>query len=132
MAEGKDYCHECDQHQGAEAISGYMYRKTKDKSRIKKYFYKIIGTEMYSYKNEEAKTHKTMHSMMGVYISEEDSESMSDSAGKSLTLYPIKLVFPHKYRMYYFLEKEERAEWLAALRGAAGYRAVADFYDVSK
>ena len=113
-------------------MNGYMYRKTKDKSRIKKYYYKVIGTEMYSFKNEESKTHKTMHSMLGVYISEEESEKMSDSSGKSLTLYPIKLVFPHKYRMYYFLESKEREEWVNALRNAAGYRAVSDYYDISK
>lgn len=132
LEDGKEYCFECEENLGQEAISGYMYRKTKDKSRIKKYYYKVIGTEMYSYKNEESKAHKTMHSMLGVYISEEDSEKMSDSSGKSLTLYPIKLVFPHKYRMYYFLENEEREEWVKALRVAAGYRAVSDYYDVSK
>eukprot|EP00344_Euplotes_crassus_P003383 CAMPEP_0196995726 /NCGR_PEP_ID=MMETSP1380-20130617/1792_1 /TAXON_ID=5936 /ORGANISM="Euplotes crassus, Strain CT5" /LENGTH=706 /DNA_ID=CAMNT_0042411491 /DNA_START=310 /DNA_END=2430 /DNA_ORIENTATION=- len=113
-------------------MSGYMYRKTKDKSRIKKYFYKIIGTEMYSYKNEESKTHKTMHSMLGVYISEEKDEKMSDGSGKNLTLYPIKLVFPQKYRLYYFLNDDERNDWIKALRAAAGYRSVADYYDVSK
>lgn len=109
-----------------------MYRKTKDKSRIKKYWYKIFGTEIYSYKNEESKTHKTMHSMGGVYISEAPSEKMTDANGKTITLYPIKLVFPHKYRMYYFLEKEEKNQWVHALREAAGYRAVSDFYDMSK
>jgi len=109
-----------------------MYRKTKDKSRIKKYWYSIVGTEMYSYKNEESKNHKTMHSMTGVYISEEEPEKMADSTGKSLVLYPIKLVFPHKYRMYYFMEKDERTKWVAALRDAAGYRSILDFYDVSK
>lgn len=132
LEEGKDYCFECEENQGHEAISGYMYRKTKDKSRIKRYFYKIIGTEMYSFKNEESKTHKTMHSMLGVYISEEPSEKMSDSNGKNLDLYPIKLVFPHKYRMYYFLNEEEKNDWVKALRGAAGYRSVSDYYDVSK
>ena len=132
LEEGQEYCFECEENQGTEAISGYMYRKTKDKSRIKKYYYKVIATEMYSFKNEESKSHKTMHSMLGVYISEEPSEKMSDSNGKSLTLYPIKLVFPHKYRMYYFLESDEREEWIKALRVAAGYRSVADYYDVSK
>lgn len=132
LEEGKDYCHECEAHHGKESISGYMYRKTKDKSRIKKYYYKIVGTEMYSYKNEEAKQHKTMHSMLGIYIAEEASEKMADAGGKSLTLYPIKLVFPHKYRMYYFLEKEERTQWIVSLREAAGYRSVSDFYNVSK
>jgi hypothetical protein len=103
-------------------MKGYMYRKTKDKSKIKKYWYTIVGHEMYSYKNEESKTHKTMHSMTGVYIAEEPSEKMSDSSGKSLTLYPIKLIFPHKYRMYYFMEKENRNNWVQSLREAAGYR----------
>jgi Ca2+-binding EF-hand superfamily protein len=132
VEEGKDYCPDCLDNSTKESINGYMYRKTKDKSRIKKYFYRVIGHEMYSYKNEETKSHKTMHSMLGVYITEEPSEKMADSAGKSLSLYPIKLVFPHKYRMYYFLEKEERSEWVKALRDAAGYRSVGDFYDVSK
>lgn len=113
-------------------MKGYMYRKTKDKTRIKKYWYTIVGTEMYSFKNEESKDHKTMHSMGGVYISEEPSEKMNDSSGKGLTLYPIKLVFPHKYRMYYFMEKSERTEWVSALREAAGYRSVADYYNTSK
>lgn len=132
VVEGKDYCEECLDNSTKESITGYMYRKTKDKSRIKKYFYRVIGHEMYSYKNEESKTHKTMHSMVGVYITAEPSEKMSDSSGKSLSLYPIKLVFPYKYRMYYFLDKEERSNWVKALREAAGYRSVADFYDVSK
>lgn len=111
---------------------GYMYRKTKDKSRIKKYWYAIIGHEMYSYKAEDSKTHKTMHSMTGVYITEEPIEEMKDSSGKSLSLYPIKLVFPHKYRMYYFMDKTERTEWIDALQEAAGYRSILDYYDVSK
>lgn len=132
LEEGQEYCSECNENKGQVAISGYMYRKTKDKSRIKKYFYKIIGTEMYSFKNEESKTHKTMHSMLGVYISEEEIEKMSDSGKKSLSLFPIKLVFPHKYRMYYFLDREERTQWISALRKAAGYRSVADYYEVSK
>lgn len=132
LEEGKDYCHECEEHAHSICKKGYMYRKTKDKSRIKKYWYAIVGTEMYSYKNEESKTHKTMHSMQGIYISEEEIEKMTDSSGKSLTLYPIKLVFPHKYRMYYFMSKDERAEWIVALRDAAGYRSVLDHYDISK
>ena len=103
-------------------MKGYMYRKTKDKTKIKKYWYTIVGHEMYSYKNEESKAHKTMHSMTGVYISEEASEKMADASGKSLTLYPIKLIFPHKYRMYYFMEKDDRDKWVQALREAAGYR----------
>lgn len=109
-----------------------MYRKTKDKSRIKKYWYTLVGHEMYSFKNEESKTHKTMHSMTGVYISEEKHEKMNDSNGKSLTLYPIKLVFPHKYRMYYFMKEEEMKNWIDALRISAGYRSILDYYDVSK
>ena len=109
-----------------------MYRKTKDKTRIKKYWYTVVGTEMYSYKNEESKSHKTMHSMTGVYIVQEHNEKMNDSSGKSLTLYPIKLVFPHKYRMYYFMEDDDRKEWIEALREAAGYRSILDYYNVSK
>ena len=132
LEEGKEYCHECEAHSGECSKEGYMYRKTKDKSRIKKYWYKIFGTEIYSYKNEESKTHKTMHSMGGVYISETPTEKMTDTNGKTITLYPIKLVFPHKYRMYYFLEKQEKNEWVHALREAAGYRAVSDYYDMSK
>jgi len=132
LEEGNEYCDECNSTADSIQMKGYMYRKTKDKSRIKKYWYTIVGNEMYSFKNEESKTHKTMHSMNGVYISEEPSESMNDSSGKSLTLYPIKLVFPHKYRMYYFMDKSDRANWIIALREAAGYRCVADFYDTSK
>jgi Ca2+-binding EF-hand superfamily protein len=132
LVEGKDYCAECLDNTDNCQIKGYMYRKTKDKSRIKKYWYTIVGSEMYSFKNDESKNHKTMHSMTGVYISEEDVEKMNDSNGKSLSLYPIKLVFPHKYRMYYFMEKSERTEWVEALREAAGYRSILDYYDVSK
>eukprot|EP00117_Sycon_ciliatum_P016708 scpid55676/ scgid16018/ Probable myosin light chain kinase DDB_G0271550 len=109
-----------------------MYRKTKDKSKIKKYWYTIVGSEMYSFKNEDSKSHKTMHSMGGVYISEEEEEKMKDSESKTLTLYPIKLVFPHKYRLYYFTDDDERKEWIKVLRDVAGYRSILDFYDVSK
>jgi len=132
IAEGKDYCSVCEEQSHETSIKGYMYRKTKDKSKIKKYWYTIIGHEMYSYKSEESKTHKTMHSMAGVYITEEPVENMGNDSKKSLPLYPIKLIFPHKYRMYYFMEKEDQGKWVEALREAAGYRCVADYYNVSK
>jgi hypothetical protein len=132
IIEGKEYCEECEDNSGNCLVKGYMYRKTKDKSKIKKYWYTVIGSEMYSYKNEDSKNHKTMHSMGGVYISEEEEEKMKDADGKSLSLYPIKLVFPHKYRLYYFTENEERIKWVKFLREAAGYRSILDFYEVSK
>ena len=132
LEEGKEYCSEWEEHSHTVAKKGYMYRKTKDKSKIKKYWYTLTGTEMYFYKNEESKTHKTMHSMQGIYISEEEIEKMTDASGKSLNLFPIKLIFPHKYRMYYFMSKEERTDWVKALREAAGYRSVLDHYEISK
>ena len=70
--------------------------------------------------------------MTGVYISEEKSEKMNDSNGKSLTLYPIKLVFPHKYRMYYFMDEDDKNKWVEALRDSAGYRSILDYYDITK
>lgn len=132
VSEDKEYCDVCEANANETAIQGYMYRKTKDKTKIKKYWYTIVGHEMYSFKNEESKVHKTMHSMTGVYICEEEIETMQDAGSKSLSLYPIKLVFPHKYRLYYFMEQIDRTKWIEALREAAGYRAVTDYYEVSK
>mmetsp|Transcript_29481 Transcript_29481/g.28635 ORF Transcript_29481/g.28635 Transcript_29481/m.28635 type:complete len:158 (+) Transcript_29481:1187-1660(+) len=78
-------------------FQGEMLRKS-DEGKFRKYWFSLIGKEIYCYKKKNDKDHKTMHNLLGVYISEEPDEQLTPT----LTLFPIKLIFPpSKARTYY-------------------------------
>ena len=65
-----------------------MIRKTKDE-KLKRYWYCLMGKELYSYKGDNRETHKQMHSLVGVFIKDEPDELFKDTT----MLHSFKLIF---------------------------------------
>lgn len=113
--------------QGASVqMEGEMIRKASE-TKLKKYWYCLLGKELYVYRNKKEDKHKSMHSLIGVFIKDEKEEQLDDNT----TLHPIKLVFPpNKARVYYLLNKEEKDKWVEAIKKVVGYSNLFDFYEV--
>lgn len=65
-----------------------MLRKAGEK-KLKKYFYCMLGKELYVYKRQDDDRHRGMHNLNGVFIKDEAPESY-----QSETIYPFTLIFP--------------------------------------
>ena len=113
-----------------EAIQfeGEMIRKATE-TKLKKYWYCLLGKELYVYKNKQEEKHKGMHNLVGVFIKDEPEEHLDSTT----VLYPFSLIFPgNKPRMYYLLDKEAKEKWIEAIKKVIGYSNLFDFYDVKE
>ena len=54
-------------------MEGEMIRKATE-TKLKKYWYCLLGKELYVYKNKTEDKHKGMHNLIGVFISDEPEE----------------------------------------------------------
>lgn len=103
-----------------------MIRKATE-TKLKKYWYCLLGKELYVYRNKHEDKHKGMHNLIGVFIKDEPEEHLDSST----TLYPFKLIFPpNKVRTYYLLTLEEKEKWIKAIKKVIGYSSLYDFYDI--
>lgn len=50
-----------------------MLRKA-DEKKIRRYWYTLLGKELYVYKSKNEDRHKSMHSLVGAFISDEPEE----------------------------------------------------------
>ncbi len=74
-----------------------MIRKATE-TKLKKYWYCLLGKELYVYKNRQEDKHKGMHNLIGVFIKDEPEEHLDDQT----VLDPFTLIFPpSKPRTYY-------------------------------
>jgi hypothetical protein len=58
--------------------------------KFKRYWFCLLGKELYCYRKKDEEKHKGMHSLVGVYIREEKEEQLDNGT----TVYPFKLIFP--------------------------------------
>jgi len=109
-------------------IEGEMIRKATE-TKLKKYWYCLLGKELYVYKNKREERHKSMHSLVGVFIKDEAEEQLDSTT----VLYPFKLIFPpNKARSYYFSDRAEKERWMDAIMKVIGYSNVFDFYEIKE
>jgi hypothetical protein len=54
-------------------MEGEMIRKANE-TKLKRYWYCLLGKELYVYKNKNDEKHKSMHSLIGVFIKDEAEE----------------------------------------------------------
>ena len=93
-------------------IEGEMIRKATE-TKLKKYWYCLLGKELYVYRNKREEKHKSMHSLVGVFIKDEAEEQLDSTT----ILYPFKLIFPpNKARSYYFSDRAEKERWMTAIK----------------
>jgi hypothetical protein len=61
--------------QNSVQIEGEMIRKATE-TKLKKYWYCLLGKELYVYKNKHEDKHKGMHNLIGVFIKDEPEEHL--------------------------------------------------------
>ena len=109
-------------------FEGEMIRKATE-TKLKKYWYCLLGKELYVYKNKQEEKHKGMHNLVGVFIKDEPEDQMDSTT----ILYPFSLIFPgNKPRTYYLLNKEDKQKWMDAIKKVIGYSNLFDYYDVKE
>jgi hypothetical protein len=109
-------------------IEGEMIRKATE-TRLKRYWYCLLGKELYVYKNKKEEKHKQMHSLVGVFVKDEIEEQLDSTT----VLYPFKLIFPgNKVRSYYLRNKEDKDKWVDAIKKVIGYSSLFDFYEIKE
>ena len=109
-------------------FEGEMIRKATE-TKLKKYWYCLLGKELYVYKNQKEEKHKGMHNLVGVFIKDEPEEYLDSTT----VLYPFSLIFPgNKPRTYYSLNKEDKEKWMTAIKKIIGYSNMFDFYEVKE
>jgi len=107
---------------------GEMIRKATE-TKLKKYWYVLLGKEFYVYKNKSEEKHKGMHNLVGVFI-KDDLEEYLDS---TTVLYPFTLIFPgNKPRTYYLLNKADKERWMVEIKKVIGYSNLFDYYEVKE
>lgn len=106
-------------------FEGEMIRKATE-TKLKKYWYCLLGKELYVYKNRKEEKHKGMHNLIGVFIKDEPEEYLDSTT----VLYPFSLIFPgNKPRVYYLLNKEDKQKWMEAIKKVIGYSNLLDYYE---
>lgn len=105
-----------------------MIRKANE-TKLKRYWYCLLGKELYVYKSKSDEKHKSMHSLVGTFIKDEVEEQLDSTT----VLHPFKLIFPNqKVRSYYLLTKEDKEKWITALKKVIGYSNLFDFYEIKE
>jgi hypothetical protein len=114
--------------QASTQFEGEMIRKATE-TKLKRYWYCLLGKELYVYKSKKEEKHKSMHSLVGVFIKDEIEEQLDSTT----VLHPFKLIFPtNKVRSYYLLTKEDKKKWMDAIKEVIGYSNLFDFYDIKE
>ena len=107
-------------------MEGEIIRKASE-TKLKRYWYTLLGRELYVYKTKAEDKHKSMHSLIGVFIKDEPIEQLDATT----QLHPFRLIFPDKReRVYYLLSAEDKQLWVTAIRKAIGYANLFDFYEI--
>lgn len=70
-------------------FEGELIRKTNE-GKLKKYWYALLGKELYIYRSKAENKHKGMHSLVGVFVDECKVEVLDAST----TIYPFKIIYP--------------------------------------
>jgi serine/threonine protein kinase len=109
-------------------FEGIMLRKLTD-VKLKKYYYVLLGKELYIYKKKEDTKHKSMQNLVGVFLKEE--QAMEEHLDENTTIYPFTLVYPgNKDRTYYLTDKAEYKQWVEVIKRVIGYSSLNDYYEV--
>ena len=112
-----------------DQYEGEIIRKA-PQGKFKRYWFCLLGKELYCYKKKDDGKHKGMHSLVGAFVKEDAPELLPDGQNY---VYPFKIIFPpNKSRSYYLLQQQERDSWLRVIKAAIGYASIADFYDIKE
>eukprot|EP00347_Sterkiella_histriomuscorum_P019499 403341396 len=110
-----------------DQYEGEILRKAPG-GKYKRYWFCLLGKELYCYKKKDDEKHKGMHSLVGAFIKVDEPEMLPDGQNY---IYPFRIIFPPNLsRTYYLLNKSERDSWVKVIKTAVGYATIEDFYEI--
>ena len=107
-------------------MKGYLYEKSK--LRLNRFWYVLIGDNLYRYKSRKDKDNDGMYSLTGCYIKDEKPEQIQ----KNLFMYPLLISFGSSKLVLYAVKPEEQKSWTQSLKKAIGYSDLTDFYELGQ
>jgi len=126
-------CPDCIAKQNDAKCEGYLYIKRKT---VKKYWYCTDKKEIYcilpsksikiGYEKKDGAAHKSMRSLTGCFIREDEPEKIEEQQ-----YFPFTLVFSQiKSKKYYAANKEDFKMWVSAIKKIVGYANLLDYYEL--
>lgn len=73
-----------------EQFEGELLRKAEN-NKYKRYWYCLLGKELYCYKKRDSPMCKAMHNLIGVFVKEEPEETLPNNV---TPIFSFKLLFP--------------------------------------
>ena len=114
---------EVDEEKPVILYEGYIYKISGDK--LKEVYFRLVGKDLYYYKNKEDQKHKGIHNLSGVFVKEGDDVIINDKK-----FYTIAIVFHQKEKLYYFDNADTRKAWVEKLKLAVEQKSLRDNYDI--
>ena len=96
-------------------------------NRVRSIWFKLVGKDLFYFKNKNDEIHKGMHNLSGVFVSE---EPMKEINGKKCFCFSV--TYPKKTRMYYVEDENEYKTWVEKLKIATEYTNLTDLYDIKE
>ena len=103
---------------------GYMLKMTHS-NKLKKVYFRLVGRDIYYFKNNTDTEHKGMHNLSGIYVKDTGKVTVKDKQ-----YFTFSILYPQKARTYYFDEEIDYKTWLDKLRLAVEYKSLLEKYNV--
>ena len=104
---------------------GYVYKMFKDK--LKKVYYRLVGKDLYIYKNNEEKKHRGIYNLSAVFAKEGDDFLINNKK-----YYTIATIYKGKQKLHFFNDIENRNKWLEKFKLVTEKKNINDSYEISK
>ena len=103
---------------------GYMLKMTHS-NKLKKVYFRLVGRDIYYFKNNTDTEHKGMHNLSGIYVKDTGKVTVKDKQ-----YFTFSILYPQKARTYYFDEEIDYKTWLDKLKLAVEYKSLLEKYNV--
>eukprot|EP00831_Metopus_contortus_P044835 TRINITY_DN35942_c0_g2_i1.p1 TRINITY_DN35942_c0_g2~~TRINITY_DN35942_c0_g2_i1.p1 ORF type:complete len:199 (-),score=61.51 TRINITY_DN35942_c0_g2_i1:76-672(-) len=88
----------------------------------------LTKKELFIYKKQTDKTHKSMRNLSSSFVKEEPQQLM-----EGMSYFPFTLIFSQiRSKKYFTSTKEECKKWLEEIKDAIGYANLQDYYDIKE
>ena len=105
---------------------GYVYKYSQSQKKMKKTYFKLIGKDLYYYKQKEEKNHRGMHNLSGVFIKK--GEDLEFEGKKYLSI----VILYKNEKSYYFDNEQDFNIWFEKLNAAVNNKSLFDKYEVNQ
>ena len=102
--------------------------------KVKAFWLNLVHTELYCLRSENEENHRTMHSLVGTFVQDDELKKLCmQDENETTDFYPFKIIFPiNKVRVYYCTTKEQRDEWVSKINQKTKFRSIIDVYELKQ